>query len=732
MATQEIDKLALDLEVTGLDATSVDNIVKLSDALEKLETVLKGNNLGKLKDLGIKLNAKSFTKQLDQVQKNAEKVSKKIQGTLSKATSNITVGNNLTIPKPQQGKATDSADVVDDKAMQNLVNYQFELKKLDKSLNGVSKSAKESAKVFQDVYTATNINGLRQWEAEQNKVSKSAKESASVFEQEVFSKKWGLSEVAKDIKKLNPVIKELDDNARKTSSKKGGLGSFSAALKRVALYHAVRAVIKTIVQALAEGIKNVALFDKNANKAMSQISTSITNIKNSLGLMLQPLIETLAPITQQISSVFVEISNAISKANAQMKGLSSYTKISAKYMKDYKKSVQNASTFSFDTFNVLSNSNDTSSMFETEQIEETNEGLNDTQNLLLSIKDLGAIVWKVIQTIGGFVMKIVGDLMPLLTGIINIVNQIFEAINPILESLTTTLQPLFDVILVDLLPALLNTISVILEPILQVIMAIMDVLMPIVDAVVKILSPIIKIISEYINAMWSFLKPIFELVGNIVSQFIKMNVGLGNGLSSLSGFLDMLDGILDIARGFIKIVQAIAALISGDTSKAWDLFKEAGISAWNGIKKIGAGIAEALVNGLLSGINWITKKINSITSGMSKIWSWAGIPEIPAIPEITWKLDIGSFATGGELTGELWQMNEYGKPEMLFNSRNTGNTSVINQAQLGEAFMQAILNSGLIEAIRESGNLYLDGKEVAQSKSFKREINRTNPQLNIR
>jgi phage-related protein len=732
MATQEIDKLALDLEVTGLDATSVDNIVKLSDALEKLQKTLQNNNFGALKELGIKVNTKSFAKQLSNIQKNAEEVGKKIQTSLSKATSSIYKEYNGIVPKPRQSQASDAIDVVDEKATQNLVNFQYELKQIDKNLNEVTKSAKDSAKAIQDIYTDTNIRGLRSWEAEQNEIKKSAEESAAVFCQESFEKKSGLTQTAKEIKKLNPVIEGLGEKAKKVSSKSGGLGKFMSALKRVALYRFIRAIIKGISQSLQEGIKNVALFDKSANKTMSQFSTSITNIKNGLGLMLQPFLEAITPAVQQLSMVFVEIGNAISKANAQMKGLSSYTKISAKYMKDYKKSVQNASTFSFDTFNVLSNSNDTSSMFETEQIEETNEGLNDTQNFLLSIKTLVADLWKFTQTIGGFIMKLVADLMPALTEIINIVNQIFEAINPILESLITTLQPLFDVILVDLLPELLNIVSVILEPILQVIMAIMDVVMPIVDAVVKKLSPIIKIISEYINAMWSSLKPIFELVGNIVSQFIKMNVGLGNGLSSLSGFLDMLDGILDIARGFIKIVQAITALISGDASKAWDLFKEAGISAWNGIKKIGASIAEALVNGLLSGINWITKKINSITSGLSKVWSWAGIPEIPAIPEITWKLDIGSFATGGELTGELWQMNEYGKPEMLFNSRNTGNTSVINQAQLGEAFMQAILNSGLIEAIRESGNLYLDGKEVAQSKSFKREINRTNPQLNIR
>lgn len=689
MATQEIDKLALDLEVTGLDATSVDNIVKLSDALEKLQQTLQNNNFGALKELGIRVNTKSFQKQLSNIQKNAEQSGKKIQASLSKATANISVGGG-NIPKPNQAQASDESDISNEKTTQ--------LEQIAKATDGVTKSVKDSAKAFQ----------------------------------ELFQKKSGLTEVAEDIKKLNPVIEGVGETAKKVSRKSGGLGQFTSALKRVALYRFIRTIIKQISQSFQEGIKNVALFDTSANKTMSQLATSLTNIKNSLGLMVQPFLEILAPIVQQISSVFVEIGNAISKANAQMKGLSSYTKISAKYMKDFKKSVQNASTFSFDTFNVLSNSNDTSSMFETEQIEETNEGLNDTQNFLLSIKTLVADLWKTIQTIGGFVMKIVGDLAPPLTGIINIVNQIFEAINPILEDLTTTLQPLFDVILVDLLPELLNIVSVILEPILQVITAIMDVVTPIVDAVVKTLSPVIKLISEYINAMWEFLQPVFELVGNIVSQFVEMNIGLGNGLRTLGGFLDMLDGILDVARGFIKIVEAITALISGDASKAWDLFKEAGISAWKGIKTIGAGIAEALVNGLLSGINWITKKINSITSGMSKIWSWSGIPEIPAIPEITWKLDIGSFANGGELTGELWQMNEYGKPEMLFNSRNTGNTSVINQAQLGEAFTQAILNSGLIEAIRESGNLYLDGKEVAQSKSFKREINRTNPQLNIR
>lgn len=723
MATQEIDKLALDLEVTGLDATSVDNIVKLSDALEKLQKTLKDNNFGALKELGIRVNTKSFQKQLSNIQKNAEQTGKKIQTSLSKATASIYKEYNGIVPKPRQAQASDESDISNEKttqleqhakAMQNLVNVKTEMKQVAKATDGVTKSAEDIAKVFQELHKNANIRGLRFFQAEQNEIANSAEESAS------------------DIEKLNPVIKELGEDGEKVSGKSGGLGKFMSALKRVALYRFIRAIIKGISQAFQEGIKNVALFDTSANKTMSQLATSLTNIKNSLGLMIQPFLETFAPVVQQLSTAFVEIGNAISKANAQMKGLSSYTKISAKYMQDYKKSVQNASTFSFDTFNVLSNSNDTSSMFETEQIDETNEGLNDTQNFLLSIKTLVADVWKTIQTIGGFLMKIVGDLVPSLTEIINIVNQIFEAINPILEDLISSLQPLFDVILVDLLPELLNIVSAILEPILEVLKAIWEVLKPVIDVIVQVLKPVIEIISGILSAIWTALKPIYDIVGDIISKFIKMRFEILYNQGALDGILKALGGVMDVVKAMGKFAEAFVALISGDGAKAWDLFKEAGISAWNGIKKIGAGIAEALVNGLLSGINWITKKINSITSGLSKVWSWAGIPEIPAIPEITWKLDIGSFATGGELTGELWQMNEYGKPEMLFNSRNTGNTSVINQAQLGEAFMQAILNSGLIEAIRESGNLYLDGKEVAQSKSFKREINRTNPQLNIR
>lgn len=77
-------------------------------------------------------------------------------------------------------------------------------------------------------------------------------------------------------------------------------------------------------------------------------------------------------------------------------------------------------------------------------------------------------------------------------------------------------------------------------------------------------------------------------------------------------------------------------------------------------------------------------------------------------------------------------MNERGNPEMLYNPNNNGDTSVINTDQLSLAFERAIYNTGILNAIEESGQLYIDGKYIAQSKSFKSELNRTNPKLSIK
>lgn len=239
---------------------------------------------------------------------------------------------------------------------------------------------------------------------------------------------------------------------------------------------------------------------------------------------------------------------------------------------------------------------------------------------------------------------------------------------------------------------------------------------------------------------FDFIVGLVEFIGSCLKAIVQLLTGDFSGaIETIKGaFIGLWGSIKEYGINTWNSIKEFGStaweVVKNLWSKFTGIFEDIGKKAkdiFNSIKSVGAGIAQGLVNGLLAGINYIIKGINKMTSSLSNIWVWTGIPSIPQISTISWKLDIDSFANGG-VVGEIWQMNEFGNPEMLFNSRNSGNTSVINQAQLGEAFTQAIINSGLLTAVENSGSITLDGKDIAQSRRFKAEMNRTNPKLNLR
>ena len=169
----------------------------------------------------------------------------------------------------------------------------------------------------------------------------------------------------------------------------------------------------------------------------------------------------------------------------------------------------------------------------------------------------------------------------------------------------------------------------------------------------------------------------------------------------------------------------IEGIFTLDFNKFVNGLKNAVLNALMGIVRFFASIIDTIVNAVIEFLNAIIANdaIKSIVSFFGG--NWQGI---------TWRLDLASqipsFANGG-IVGEVWQMNEYGNPEMLYNSNN-GSTAVITQDQLAMAFQEAIFNTGLLDAISENKGIYIDGKYIAQSKNFKQELNRTNPGLNIK
>ena len=166
--------------------------------------------------------------------------------------------------------------------------------------------------------------------------------------------------------KTSEKIKELGKNAKHAT---GWLGNLFASFKRIAMYRAMRSVIKGITQALGEGIQNLvewdAAFGNNTSGAlatMTEIKSLSLQIKNSLGAMAMPLIQAVLPALRLVAKGLMFIVNIVNQVVRAFQGYSDYMKAvytETDYLGD---SLNNASgkakelkrvLFGFDELNVL-------------------------------------------------------------------------------------------------------------------------------------------------------------------------------------------------------------------------------------------------------------------------------------------------------------------------------------------------------------------------------------------
>lgn len=139
--------------------------------------------------------------------------------------------------------------------------------------------------------------------------------------------------------------KSLDDighSAKKTTSK---LGQLWAAMKRIAMYRAMRTAIKMVTQAFREGIQNLyqysSLINGTFKQSMDTLATSALYLKNSLGAMVAPIINALAPAIDILVDKFVDLLNIFNQFLAMITGASTWTK-ALKYPKQYAENMERA------------------------------------------------------------------------------------------------------------------------------------------------------------------------------------------------------------------------------------------------------------------------------------------------------------------------------------------------------------------------------------------------------
>lgn len=173
--------------------------------------------------------------------------------------------------------------------------------------------------------------------------------------------------------------------------KGSGEKNLLSAIKRVAIYRAIRGALKAIVNAFKEGFGNLAQFSDEVNQKMSQLASSFTIIKNSVAVIFLPLLNAITPIIQALAGNIANIANAISYLAAKMQGNATYLKVNVDYLKKFN---EQSRLLSFDTFEKLGNNTDVSGMFDEAKVSEGFDTgkLAEALTILTSIAGVLAII----------------------------------------------------------------------------------------------------------------------------------------------------------------------------------------------------------------------------------------------------------------------------------------------------------------------------------------------------
>ncbi len=126
------------------------------------------------------------------------------------------------------------------------------------------------------------------------------------------------------------VASKIDAFGKKIDVVKSKITELTRAFGRIALYRALRSIVKSITDGFSEGVTNVyyyseAIEGKLAN-SLNMIATSTGYLKNSIGAMAAPLINAIAPAIDYLIDKFVALLNIINQVFARLTGASMWTK----------------------------------------------------------------------------------------------------------------------------------------------------------------------------------------------------------------------------------------------------------------------------------------------------------------------------------------------------------------------------------------------------------------------
>lgn len=216
---------------------------------------------------------------------------------------------------------------------------------------------------------------------------------------------------------------------------------------------------------------------------------------------------------------------------------------------------------------------------------------------------------------------------------------------------------------------------------------------------------LVNVLDGILSALPSLVPKLIEVVEALLFKVIDILPSLTQSIADIA--VALVDALLKVDWGTL-IIKLLGALIEILHVQFPNMLLDALISIFDtvinlfttkdGLKslaELGKNIGEALINGLItvveSGINLAVKALNTITAGISKIWTWTGLDPIPQIPNVS--LPRVDFAEGGMMddldlgTYYLARAGEDGAEIVAQGSRGTG---VANVEQIADAQYMAM------------------------------------------
>lgn len=264
----------------------------------------------------------------------------------------------------------------------------------------------------------------------------------------------------------------------------------------------------------------------------------------------------------------------------------------------------------------------------------------------------GGIVVDVINSIGDAFLLVAGYLKehetdvkdwtdlyitPFFKTITDFIMELYDLIKNVIGFVIDLLGPSFDEI-VAIISGAISAITKIVTGVLDILKGVIEFLNGIFTGDIdKCMQGIKDIIKGCLEAIWGIIKVIVSLIVNLVKGTVDIVINLlkdiftviGNILSSIKSVFDKV--LMAIFNAVISVIDGIKDALWNIVDFVGDTFSSAWSNVWNGIinafDNIFGGIVDiakgpinmviGLINGMLdgleSGINWIVRKINTLS-----------------------------------------------------------------------------------------------------------------------